>query len=67
MNRLDEKLTRFLYFMYIPISIIDFIMAIMVFFKNRDWLIIALFISMGVNFLLEFLTIRRRSHKEESE
>ena len=43
MNRLDEKLTRFLYFMYIPISIIDFIMAIMVFFKNRDWFIIALF------------------------
>ncbi|ASN62116.1 hypothetical protein EFM12_00910 [Latilactobacillus curvatus] len=67
MNRLDEKLTRFLYFMYIPISIIDFIMAIMVFFKNRDWLIITLFISMGVNFLLEFLTIHRRSHKEEPE
>lgn len=60
MNRLNEKLTRFLYFMYIPIAIIDFIMAITLFFNDNDWLIIALFISMGINFLLEFLTIRMR-------
>ncbi|WGI18571.1 hypothetical protein [Latilactobacillus sakei] len=60
-----DTLKKILYIACIPVAALDFAAAIMVFVNDRDWVNIALFIMMGFNFLLEFVSIFVELHEEE--
>lgn len=61
-----DILKNILYIACVPIAVLDFAAAIMVFVNNRDWVNIALFIMMGFNFLLEFISIFIELHEEDN-
>lgn len=61
-----DILKKILYIVCVPIAVLDFAAAIMVFVNNRDWVNIALFIMMGFNFLLEFISIFIELHEEDN-
>lgn len=64
MDILSEELKKILYIACVPIAVLNFAAAIMVFVNNRDWVNIALFIMMGFDFLLEFVSIFAELHEE---
>lgn len=61
-----DILKKILYIACVPIAVLDFAATIMVFVNNRDWVNIALFIMMGFNFLLEFISIFIELHEEDN-
>lgn len=66
MDRLSKELKKILYIACVPIAILNFAAAIMAFVNNRDWVNTALFIMMGFNFLLEFISIFIELHEEDN-